>query len=189
MKQVQWTAAALVIAAGIVSGGENLLKNPDFHALYLQRMSEYLHGPLSDENYLELAHGLKQRGYVPVFLFGPAESIYVQETTDAGYPFISGLNFGEIACLMNATAYTKCIIGNDTGLMHLACALDVPSVTISAGESHFVWFPYEQQRHKVCHPSCSSQRCLQNCNNWKNCISIVAVNDVLVTVDALLGEH
>ena len=141
------------------------------------------------KNYLELAHGLKQRGYVPVFLFGPAESIYVQETTDAGYPFISGLNFGEIACLMNATAYTKCIIGNDTGLMHLACALDVPSVTISAGESHFVWFPYERQRHKVCHPSCSSQRCLQNCNNWKNCISIVAVNDVLATVDALLGEH
>ena len=35
-----------------------LMKNPDFRALYLQRLSEYLHGPLSDENYLETARRL-----------------------------------------------------------------------------------------------------------------------------------
>ncbi len=29
-----------------------LLKNENFRALYLRRMSEYLHGPLSDENFL-----------------------------------------------------------------------------------------------------------------------------------------
>ena len=35
-----------------------LTKNPDFRALYLQRMSEYLHGPLSDKNYLKTARSL-----------------------------------------------------------------------------------------------------------------------------------
>ena len=36
-----------------------LLKNADFRDLYTQRLSEYLHGPLSDENYLATAHRLK----------------------------------------------------------------------------------------------------------------------------------
>ena len=30
MKHVQWAAAVLAITAGIISGGENLLKNPGF---------------------------------------------------------------------------------------------------------------------------------------------------------------
>lgn len=35
-----------------------LLKNEDFRSLYKQRLSEYLHGPLSDGNYLAAAHRL-----------------------------------------------------------------------------------------------------------------------------------
>ena len=35
-----------------------LLKNESFRALYVQRLSEYLHGPLTDENFLALAHRL-----------------------------------------------------------------------------------------------------------------------------------
>ncbi len=31
-----------------------LMDNAEFRALYLRRMSEYLHGPLSDEHFLEL---------------------------------------------------------------------------------------------------------------------------------------
>ncbi len=35
-----------------------LMENPDFRSLYLQRLSEYLHGPLSDENFLRLVEKL-----------------------------------------------------------------------------------------------------------------------------------
>ena len=35
-----------------------LMDNPDFRALYLQRLSEYLHGPLSDESFLALVDRL-----------------------------------------------------------------------------------------------------------------------------------
>ena len=37
---------------------QELLKNESFRTLYMQRLSEYLHGPLSDANYLETAHRL-----------------------------------------------------------------------------------------------------------------------------------
>ena len=43
------------IYSGII---QQLLENTDFRSLYLQRLSEYLHGPLSDENYLAVAHQL-----------------------------------------------------------------------------------------------------------------------------------
>lgn len=44
-----------------------LMDNPDFRALYLQRLSEYLHGPLSDERFLALVQRLSDetRSEVP----------------------------------------------------------------------------------------------------------------------------
>ncbi len=47
MKQVQWAVAALVIAAGIVSGGENLLKNPGFEQV---RGNQFSHWANSHRN-------------------------------------------------------------------------------------------------------------------------------------------
>lgn len=37
-----------------------LMENPDFRALYLRRLSEYLHGPLSDERFLALVDKLSE---------------------------------------------------------------------------------------------------------------------------------
>ena len=44
-----------------------LMDNPDFRALYLQRLSEYLHGPLSDARFLDLVQRLSDetRSEVP----------------------------------------------------------------------------------------------------------------------------
>ena len=52
--------ADLAIHAGYVYSDvvRLLLKNQSFRELYVQRLSEYLHGPLSDENFLALAHKL-----------------------------------------------------------------------------------------------------------------------------------
>ena len=43
-----------------------LMDNASFRALYLQRLSEYLHGPLSDENFLALAHRLAGESFSEV---------------------------------------------------------------------------------------------------------------------------
>ena len=44
-----------------------LMENPDFRALYLQRMAEYLKGPLSDENFIALTDRLiaEQESEIP----------------------------------------------------------------------------------------------------------------------------
>jgi len=142
------------------------------------------------ENYLELARRLRERGLVPLFLLGPGEADYAKDITAAGFEWLAGLNFGEIAALMNAPTYTKCVIGNDTGLMHLACALDVPSVTIATDETRFIWFPYRSPRHLSCYPECSELGCSRgNCPDAfkHNCIERIPIGKVINAVEKLCG--
>ena len=94
----------------------------------------------------------------------------------AGHQAASCLSFQQIAALMECS---KFVIGNDTGLMHLACALDVSSLTISATDSHFVWFPYDQSLHKVCHPDCSNVQCALTCKEIFTCIRKVDLGTVV----------
>ena len=142
-------------------------------------------------NYLALARKLEERGYRPLFLLGPGELDYAEEFQSAGFPCLSGLSFAQVAALMNAPSRTSCVIGNDTGLMHLACALDAPSITVSPDEAHFTWFPYSRERHAVCHPECSCLGCGRGgCPEayTPKCLERVTVETVLETFERLCGS-
>ena len=69
-----------------------LLKNEDFRDLYLQRLSEYLHGPLSDENYLATAHRLadeiKDEGGRDYVRWGHASDSWGREVQEYIYDFV-----------------------------------------------------------------------------------------------------
>jgi len=131
------------------------------------------------ENYIALAQRLTKDGYSCQFLLGPKELEYKETLQDAGFETIDGVSFAGIACLMNAHSRTKCVIGNDTGLMHMACCLDVPSVTISSDEARFTWFPYHHERHGICFPVCSKVGCLNSCKRDGTCMELIGMNQVL----------
>lgn len=135
-----------------------------------------------NDNYFKLAEILKSRGMNPLFLLGPQEADYAEIISAAGFAFVKNLNFQEVAQLMNAPGRTKCIIGNDTGMMHLACTLGCPSVTISAADAHFTWFPYDEKIHGLIYPSCSSTRCWQDCKDSSECVSKIDFQNVLKEV-------
>ena len=69
-----------------------LLKNEDFRSLYLRRLSEYLHGPLSDENYLATAHRLadeiKDEGGRDYVRWGHASDSWGREVQEYIYDFV-----------------------------------------------------------------------------------------------------
>ena len=69
-----------------------LLKNADFRDLYLHRLSEYLHGPLSDENYLATAHRLadeiKDEGKRDFVRWGHASFYWEHEVQEYIYGFV-----------------------------------------------------------------------------------------------------
>ena len=70
-----------------------LLKNEDFRSLYRQRLSEYLHGPLSDENYLataqRLADEIQDEGERDFVRWGYASFHWEREIQEYIYDFVN----------------------------------------------------------------------------------------------------
>ena len=141
-----------------------------------------------NQNYFDLAKRLQDDGMKIVFLLGPQETDYVADIMRAGYQWISDLSFAEVAQLMNAPGKTVLVIGNDTGIMHLACALDCPSVTISALSASFTWFPYSSQKHRLCKAECAKVQCSKFCDRTNECIAKISVEQVWNEARKCLNE-
>lgn len=86
------------------------------------------------EKFLALSQTLKEQGYDPVFILTESEKL---DWPDTSSPF-----FSTIAELATFIAESKAMIGNDSGIGHLASCLGLPTLTICRNEkiAHF-WRP------------------------------------------------
>ena len=139
-----------------------------------------------EEKYLALAEKLKTQGFSPLFLTGPKEKESADIFRKAGFPVKENLSFAAIAALFISTR-TALVIGNDTGLMHLACMLDAPTLTLSCHGAHYTWFPYDRQKHKLCHPECAAPCCLSECQDSARCSQKISVETVWQMIRENLG--
>ena len=139
-----------------------------------------------NEKYFELGSLVRAKGYNPLFLLGPAEKKYAEQIKNAGFEYLTDVNFKQIAAMM-ISRKVKAVAGNDTGIMHMACAFDTPSVTVSVGGSHFTWFPYDQKKHKLCYPECAHVKCMNKCTEVLTCQSKISVQSVYENLMSLLS--
>lgn len=133
------------------------------------------------ENYLELARRLETKGFLPMFLLGPMEKDLEPAVRGAGFDLGARLPFRKIAGLFDPDYGTACVVGNDTGLMHLACMLGAPSVTIMPHGTHFTWFPYaedERARHICLAPDCAAPLCVNECRDAACCVGRISMSEV-----------
>lgn len=137
------------------------------------------------ENFLEVARFMAERGLVPLFLLGPNEAGLEAPIAKAGFALGKNLPFRQIAGLLDCDGGTACVVGNDTGLMHLACALGTPSVTIFAHGHEATWFPYvgdSRAPHLCASPECSHPKCLESCPQWRECLAHVPIATVMEAI-------
>lgn len=133
------------------------------------------------DNYLELARFIHERGFHPLFLLGPKEKAFESRIRDEGFDAKLNLSFKRIVGYFDKDFGTACVVGNDTGLMHLACALGAPSVTIVPFGEQFTWFPYANDPrapHHCIAPNCSAPMCLNSCRNVSRCIGGISIDEV-----------
>ena len=142
------------------------------------------------ENYLELALRLRTKGLRPLFLLGPGERNLAPRVAEAGFETGVCLSFRKIAGLFDPDYGTACAVGNDTGLMHLACMLGAPSVTIMPHGTHFTWFPYaadERARHVCLAPKCAAPMCANECGSVAECVEKISVENVERAILSIVG--
>ena len=140
--------------------------------------------------YISLALRMKKRGHVPVFLLGPSELDYEREIVAHGFTVFKNLDFSKIAALFSRTHGARCVVGNDTGLMHFACMLGAPSVSIIPFGAHYTWFPYtadERAQHIACTPYCAHPMCSQGCPKAVQCVDLIELAAVEEATNRVLS--
>lgn len=134
------------------------------------------------ERFLKLARVVREAGWSVVFQTGPCECKLGREAAAAGFAVCDTPTLARMAGHM---LLARCVVGNDTGPMHLAAMLGAPTVTLYFHGSEGAWFPYGgdvRAGHVALSPGCSRARCMESCKHVASCRRKIA----LETVEAAL---
>ncbi len=137
------------------------------------------------DNFIELAGAMKQMNFTEtVFLIGPAESdllALVKSRVQGRFQICPVEDLSEVMTVMKAS---RCFVGNDSGLAHLAAFLGVPAVVIFGPSSPQRWSPLGPAT-KVLRGEANCAPCFevakQNCED-PQCLNRVSVETAVEAV-------
>ncbi|MGM0470928.1 MAG: lipopolysaccharide heptosyltransferase II [Bacillota bacterium] len=134
--------------------------------------------------FAELADTLLKRGYQVIFLGGPSDRQRVQEIVEqmGKEPFVATgqTNLPELAALVNEC---DLVISGDSGPVHVAAAVQTPTITIFGPSDEVKYQPYQTESELVtaeveCRP-CGEQECPLG---HHRCMQNITVDDILEIV-------
>lgn len=109
------------------------------------------------ENFGELAARLARHGYLPLIIGGPQDHQAAEATLEASQG--TALNLCARLTLSGCGALlqqAKLLVANDTGVMHLAAAVDTPVVGLFGPTDPAMYAPYGVRHRALWHPrTCS----------------------------------
>lgn len=141
------------------------------------------------ENYIKTGRELARRGYRVVLTGAPHEQSLVSEVAAGiGRPALPAAGRTDIGALAAMLERCKYLISNDTGTIHLASAISLPTVSISLGKAQFrATGPYRPgnvvlEANLDCAPCLNSAKC-----GHMDCWGAITPADALAAFDALMG--
>lgn len=142
------------------------------------------------ENFARLAEYLAARGIKRVAIAARHESEVLTKMTAASrVPILTfdDLTLPEITALASKAAL---FVGNDSGIAHIAAAVNTPSVVIFGSSNRDHWRPFTDAPHEVVFEPFACQPCPgYECKEFgePRCILTVPAEAVFAAVDRLLG--
>ena len=145
------------------------------------------------ERFAELADMLAAKlGVQIVLLAGPGDSEAVDAVLRHSFSNIKVVRNLPLRQLAAVISHCSLFIGNDAGPMHIAAAVDIPTIGIFGPGEENIWFPYSEhgsialRKNVPCHP-CHLDFCNREGDGYMECMKLVTTEDVLETARKILA--
>jgi len=137
---------------------------------------------LPESTWVNMAEAINDRGLTPVYSWGNREEqVLAHELAGQAYAVIlpEKLDMLTLAALLSAA---KAVVGADTGLIHLAAAMGVPTASFWGPSASWRSAPLgEQHIHAESNPSCGP--CFQRTCDHFTCMNEIVAEDLLRVLD------
>jgi heptosyltransferase-3 len=143
------------------------------------------------ENFAQVATELERRGLPTVAITTPNETHIVDElrrNTSAPVLALMDLSLPEITALIDQA---RLFVGNDSGIAHIAAAVQAPSVVIFGSSNRAHWRPWATAPAEVVYEEMECQPCHgYYCEKFEQpeCIKRVPVERVMASIERVLRE-
>ncbi|MFQ3675667.1 MAG: lipopolysaccharide heptosyltransferase II [Endomicrobiia bacterium] len=132
------------------------------------------------ENFIELINRMsKEIFFVPVFV-GSKEEKYLVENIILGIvcPYINLVGETDLRDIVGVLEQSKLVIGNDSGIIHIAAALNKPVLAIFGATNPKWYYPYNDNSRFIYKKyKCSPCDIKTNCKDYK-CMKNISVDEV-----------
>jgi ADP-heptose:LPS heptosyltransferase len=143
------------------------------------------------ENFARVAEFLESHGIVAVSVVGPGETRVADELkklSSASVTGFSGLTLPEVTALASRA---RIFIGNDSGIAHMAAAVNTPSVVIFGSSNVHHWRPWSTAPSEVVREDMPCAPCPgYTCGEFDEprCIRLVSAEKVISAVERILNH-
>jgi len=138
-------------------------------------------------SFMEVAKQIKAIA-TPVFIFGPNENQlqkeFFENNKDESINALYGLSLSELAAVLSVAAF---VVSNDSGPMHLSCAVGTSTIALFGSTNSKEWFPYDKTKHMVIEKDCAGYETCDKCDKRNTCIQDISIEEVLNEVDNVLN--
>ncbi|HKP68373.1 MAG TPA: glycosyltransferase family 9 protein [Pyrinomonadaceae bacterium] len=181
--------AAASLARKFVDAGANLDDTAPFALLHPAAAFETKQWDAA--NFARVSDGLADRGLRTIAVASRSEGPVldaVRKSATVGIVTFDNLTLPEITALASKA---KLFVGNDSGIAHIAAAVNTPSVVIFGSSNRSHWRPWTKAPNKVVYTEFVCQPCPGHaCSEFgePRCILSVKVEDVNAAIESVLRE-
>jgi len=143
----------------------------------------------SPAGYREVVASILESGARVLLLSGPSDYEIVRLVGKGleknRISIVEGISIRNMAALIEKTAL---FFGNDSGLMHLASAVDVPVVSIFGPSDPFIWGPLGMN-NVVIYGNCTRRNSAEGCRSCRayGCLEAITPEDVIPVLQEKIG--
>lgn len=138
------------------------------------------------ENFIKVAEELLF-SYSCIFIFGLDEKDLQVEfekiLKSTGILAFTGISVPQLAALISMA---KVNISNDSGPMHVSCAVNCPTIALFGSTNSKEWFPYNKNIHKVFEKDCACYESCGICERRDYCVQDITYAEVIEGVNKML---